>query len=142
MHFINILKKIIHLSFILAFISLLLGCNQLSKIIMLDLSHSLEGNIYSHTNIPDNAEITLSISPLEMNISSNDTYSYHFKTNTTNRAVYFKMNIPEHIMIIKVPLGISVRIEKNKELIMMTNKITPLPLSFSEKMLLPVLSMQ
>lgn len=142
MSFINTLKKSINLLFIFAFIGLLFGCSQFSKNRIPDSYHSLEGDIYSHTNIPDNAEITLSISPLDMISSNNETYNYHFKTNKVSRAVYFKANIPEHIMISKKPLGISVRIEKDEALIMMTNKIVPLPLLFSEKISLPVLSMQ
>jgi len=142
MLFINTFKKYINILFILAFVGLLFGCSQFSKNRLPDSDYSIEGDIYSNTNIPDNAEITLSISPLEMNVSNNEAYSYHFKTNKISRAVYFKANIPDHIAMSKKPLGISVRIEKDEALIMMTNKIVPLPLLSSEKISLPVLSMQ
>lgn len=142
MLFINTLKKYINILFILAFVGLLFGCSQFSQNRLLDSDYRLEGDIYSHANIPDNAEITLSISPLDIVSSNNETYSYHFKTNKVSRVVYFKANIPDHLMTNKKPLGISVRIEKDEALIMMTNKIVPLPLLSSEKISLPVLSMQ
>ncbi|MGF7482457.1 hypothetical protein [Providencia sp. SP181] len=133
------LKKIYKPLFSLLFISTLLGCSYFPKVLQISSSHQLQGVIYSPSIIPDNSEITISISPIDASLSPTENLlNYQLRSKGANKTINFEINLPEKVANSTAKLGISIRIEKNSELIMMSNKITKLPDDLSEKITLTV----
>lgn len=101
----------------------------------------LEGHIYAKTvDIPSEATVTLSITPLltEENAKPNS-LNYQFTTKNASRTAEFEMAIPKSLYH-KGQWGISTRVEKSNQLIMMSSEITPLPENASDKIILTVIS--
>ncbi|MEY0434466.1 YbaY family lipoprotein [Providencia huaxiensis] len=141
----NLPKKYFFPLFILIVTFMLSAC---SHTLMSYFTHTpayhINGNIYSHSyDIPENATVTLSltsIQPNENNAKSNLDYS--FKTQNTGRSIEFAITLPEEFQSKRYAFGISARIEKDGELIMMSNKLSPIPENLSEIVLLPVSAIQ
>lgn len=134
---IRTLNKIYKPLFSLLFISTLLGCSYFPKAIQNSSSYQLQGVIYSPSIIPENSEITISISPIDTLLSPTENLlSYQLHSKNANKSIKFKINLLEKVVKNTTKLGISVRIEKNGELIMMSNKITELTDNLSEEIIL------
>lgn len=101
----------------------------------------LEGHIYAKTmDIPSEATVTLSITPLLIEENTKpDSLNYQFTTKNASRTAEFKMAIPKSLYH-KGQWGISTRVEKSNQLIMMSSEITPLPEKASDKVILTVIS--
>lgn len=136
---IETLRKIYKPLFSLLLVFTLLGCSNFSKSRLINTNNQLQGEIYSQSIIPENSEITLSISPIGTLISPKESLlNYQLHTKEANRVISFKINLRDDTVKNFSNLGISIRVEKNGELIMMSNKITNLPRSLSEKITLSV----
>ncbi|MEQ4676053.1 hypothetical protein ABN063_15940 [Providencia vermicola] len=136
---IGTLNKIYKPLISLFFISTLLGCSYLPKAIQNSSNHQLQGVIYSPSIIPENSEITISISPIDTLLSPTENLlNYQLRSKDADKTIDFKINLLENTAKNMEKLGISIRIEKNSELIMMSNKITKLPDNLSEKITLTV----
>ncbi|MGG4609553.1 YbaY family lipoprotein [Providencia sp. Me31A] len=140
---IKTLSEICKFLFPILFISALLGCSYFPKNILGNTTNQLQGEIFSQSIIPENSEITLSISPINTLTSpENNLLNYQLHTKEANKKIKFKINLIEKTINNRIKLGISIRIEKNGELIMMSNKITELPRNVSEKIILSVVSIK
>ncbi|HGN1706447.1 TPA: hypothetical protein ACKRTE_002320 [Providencia rettgeri] len=138
---IKILSKTYRYLFTLLFISTLLGCSYFPKSFLSNTSNQLQGEIYSQSIIPENSEITLSISPINALVSPEKRLlNYQLHTKEANKVISFEINLLDEIINNTTQLGISIRVEKNGELVMMSNKITELPRNLSEKIKLSVVS--
>ncbi|QCJ68523.1 hypothetical protein C9446_00750 [Providencia heimbachae] len=125
----------------LIFMSLLFGCANFTKNIK--SKFNIKGDVYSQSkDIPENSDITLSITNLDITHSIKSSFDFHFKTTETNRTVSFSINLPDELVNSPHQLGASVRIEKEGELIMMSNKIIEIPINYSEKLSLPIIPIQ
>ncbi len=125
----------------LIFVSLLFGCANLNQNIK--SKFNIKGDVYSQsTDIPENSDITLSITKLDITHSIKNSFDFHFKTTETNRTVSFSVNLSDELVNSSHQLDASVRIEKEGELIMMSNKIIEIPMNYSEKLSLPVIPIQ
>ncbi|APC09902.1 hypothetical protein NQ837_003712 [Providencia rettgeri] len=123
------------------FISTLLGCSYFPKNFLSNTDHQLQGEIYSQSIIPENSEITLSISPIDTLASPKESLlNYQLHTNEASKVISFKLDLLEEFVNNAPNLGISIRVEKNGELILMNNKVTELPRNLSEKITLSVSS--
>ncbi|APG51794.1 TPA: YbaY family lipoprotein [Providencia stuartii] len=130
-------------SFILAFF--LSGCvKKPHNLSNKENAISLQGNIYSkNIDIPNESIITLSFSPLQQNDNENTKNdNFQFKTKEAGRTIAFSVALPPDINIRKNNLGISARVEKNNELIMMTEQISPFPKNNTDKISLTVVANQ
>ncbi|AXH63290.1 MULTISPECIES: YbaY family lipoprotein [Providencia] len=107
-------------------------------------TYHISGNIYSHSyDIPENAIVTLSLTSIQQNENSaKSNLDYSFKTQSTGRSIAFTVTLPEEFQSKRYTLGMSARIEKDGELIMMSNKLSPIPENLSEVVLLPVSTIQ
>ncbi|MEY0232903.1 hypothetical protein [Providencia manganoxydans] len=102
----------------------------------------LEGYIYAkNIDIPNDAVITLSITPMLIPENSNAPSSdYQFITKDIGRSAEFRISVPKYLYEKTELFGISARVEKNNELIMMSDKITPISKNSMEKIVLTVIS--
>nr|ELR5114528.1 hypothetical protein [Providencia stuartii] len=91
-------------------------------------------------DIPSESIITLSLTPMltEENVKSRS-LDYQFITKNTSRRAEFRMAVPKEFSSTN-QLGISARVEKNNELIMMSNEITPISKKVLDKIVLTVIS--
>ncbi|GAB1439403.1 hypothetical protein MASR2M36_21740 [Providencia sp.] len=140
---IKILNKTYKSLFSLLLISTLLGCSYFPKNLFSNTKNQLQGEIHSQSIIPENSKITLSISPINTLASAKENLlNYQLYTKEANKVISFKIDLLDEIANKVAILGISIRVEKNGELIMMSNKITELPRNFSEKVTLPLISIK
>ncbi|AJJ23584.1 type III secretion system pilotin YsaP [Yersinia enterocolitica] len=100
----------------------------------------IQGNILSNSKtIPENVKITLSLS---QNKASGEKeymlHEYSFMTKTKSLTIPFRLQLPNELSLSSQPLNISVRVEKEGKLIMMSDKLTPLLRQSGEKLLLTV----
>ncbi|HDL6961235.1 TPA: YbaY family lipoprotein [Yersinia enterocolitica] len=98
------------------------------------------GNIRSNNKtIPENVKITLSLSQNKASGEKEFTlHEYSFMTQTKSLTIPFRLQLPNELSFSSQPLNISVRVEKEGELIMMSDKLTPLLRQSGEKLLLTV----
>ena len=103
-------------------------------------TYNINGNIYSHSyDIPENATITLSLTSIQQNENNaKSNLDYSFKTKSAGRSITFTVALPEEFQSKRYTLGMSARIEKDGELVMMSNKLSPIPENLSEVVLLPM----
>ncbi|HBO23386.1 MULTISPECIES: YbaY family lipoprotein [unclassified Providencia] len=137
----NTLKNNIFLLFIFMTTCILSGCHTpLSTYFIADTAQHIKGNIYSHSiDIPENSTITLSLTSIEQNDNhAKSNIDYSFRTQSAGRSISFAIKLPEELIINQSKLGISVRIEKEGELIMMSSKIIPITENFSDNLMLLV----
>lgn len=135
---INMFNHLLKPLSILLFISLFSGCGNFSKNMRINNSYNFQGEVYSQGYIPENSKIILSISQLDSR-DFNSNYNYQINTKEISRTILFKINIPDDVINNPKLFGISVRVEKENELIMMTNNLISLPRDLSEKLAVPVL---
>lgn len=137
---IKTLSKIYKPLFSLLFISTLLGCSYFPKNFLSSPDNQLQGEIYSQSIIPENSEVTLSISPVDTSASPKESLlNYQLNTNEASKVISFKLDLLEELVNNAPKLGISIRVEKKGELVMMSNKVTELPRNLSEKIKLSVI---
>ncbi|EKT60585.1 YbaY family lipoprotein [Providencia rettgeri] len=107
-------------------------------------TYHINGNVYSHSyDIPKDATVTLSLTSIQQNENNaKSNLDYSFKTQNTGRSIAFTVALPEEFQSKRYTLGMSARIEKDGELIMMSNKLSPIPENLSEIVLLPVAAIQ
>ncbi|HHL2560669.1 TPA: hypothetical protein ACQ31I_002578 [Yersinia enterocolitica] len=98
------------------------------------------GNIRSTNKIiPENVKITLSFSQNKASGEKEFTlHEYSFVTQTKSLTIPFRLQLPNELSFSSQPLNISVRVEKEGELIMMSDKLTPFLRQSGEKLLLTV----
>lgn len=136
-------KNLIFLLCLLIFTTYLSGC---SKHFMVHQDRNnfieLEGYVYAKTiDIPSDSMVTLSITPMSMvENSSAPNSDYQFITKNTGRSAEFRISVPKYLYDKTEQLGISARVEKNNELIMMSDRIIPIPKNSMEKIVLTVIS--
>lgn len=138
MPIIAISKSILHSIFILACCLFLFACN--NPINQNRNTFNIQGDIYSQSiDIPSDALITVSVTPINGNsYSEKSHYDYTMTTRKSARTVNFSINLPEPLLTQGHYFGLSVRVEKKGELLMMSNQITPLNQSKSERFSLKV----
>lgn len=135
---ISISKPILHSIFILACCLFLFACkNPINKT---NNTFNIQGDIYNSSHdIPADALITLSITPInEKSYSEKSHYDYTFTTRKSARTVNFSINLPESLLTQGHYFGLSVRVEKKGELLMMSNQIAPLNQATSARFSLKV----
>lgn len=100
----------------------------------------IQGNIQSNNKIiPENVKITFSLSQNKASGEKEYTlHEYSFMTQTKSLTIPFRLQLPNELSLTSQPLNISVRVEKEGELIMMSDRLTPLLRQSGEKLLLTV----
>ncbi|MEY0177173.1 YbaY family lipoprotein [Providencia rettgeri] len=137
----NFSKKYFFLLFILFITFMLSACNStLMSYFTHTPAYNINGNIYSHSyDIPENSTITLSLTSIQQNENNaKSNLDYSLKTKSAGRSIAFTVALPEEFQSKRYTLGMSARIEKDGELIMMSNKLSPIPENMSEVILLPM----
>ncbi|MEY0303474.1 hypothetical protein AB7W11_16300 [Providencia manganoxydans] len=100
----------------------------------------LVGHIYSKAiDIPSESIITLSLTSMltEGDIKPHN-LDYKFINQKTRRTAEFEIKVPKNFYETTEQLGISARVEKNNELLMMSDKIIPLSKKRSDNIVLTV----
>ncbi|HBC7431091.1 TPA: YbaY family lipoprotein [Providencia rettgeri] len=141
----NFSKKYFISLFVLFIAFMLSACsNNLMSYFTQTPTYHINGNIYSHSyDIPENATITLSLTSIQQNENNaKSNLDYSFKTQSAGRSIAFTVALPEEFQSKRYTLGMSARVEKDGELIMMSNKLSPIPENLSEIVLLPVAAIQ
>lgn len=135
---IAISKPILHSIFILACCLFLFACK--NPISQSRNTFNIQGDIYSQSiDIPSEALITFSVTPINGNsYSEKSHYDYTFTTRKSARTVNFSINLPESLLTQGHYFGLSVRVEKKGELLMMSNQIAPLNQATSARLSLKV----
>ncbi|MTC69488.1 YbaY family lipoprotein [Providencia sp. wls1914] len=131
-------KNILHSIFILACCLFLFACkNPINKT---NNTFNIKGDIYNSSHdIPADALITLSLTPINENsYSEKSHYDYTLTTRKSARTVNFSINLPESLLTQGHYFGLSVRVEKKGELLMMSNQVTPLSQSTPTRLSLKV----
>ncbi|MGL4487411.1 MAG: hypothetical protein ACRCUG_10715 [Yersinia sp. (in: enterobacteria)] len=126
--------------FILLLILLLSGCGHFKGTNNSYNDNYIHGNIKSNNKkIPENVKITISISHNKVSGEKEHTlYEYSFMTHAKSITIPFLLQMPNELPSSIHPLNISVRVEKEGELIMMSDKLTPFLRQSGEKLLLTV----
>ncbi|UBX50505.1 YbaY family lipoprotein [Providencia alcalifaciens] len=134
----TISKNILHFIFILACCLFLFSCN--NPINQNRNGFNIQGDVYSQSiDIPNDALITISVTPINGNsYSEKSHYDYTLTTRKSTRTVNFSINLPESLLTQGHYFGLSVRVEKKGELLMMSNQVTPLNQSTPERLSLKV----
>lgn len=138
---IAISKNILHSLFILTCCLFLFACS--NPINQKENTFNIRGDIYSQSHdIPGEALVTLSVTEINGNsYSEKSHYDYTMTTRKPSRTVNFSINLPDKILNQNRYFGLSIRIEKNGELLMMSNQITPLNKDSSDRLSLRVNSL-
>ncbi|EKT60876.1 hypothetical protein [Providencia sneebia] len=137
------IKKQLNLSvYLLLLITLASACSQKS---IHNNTHEqlikLEGYIDAkYNNIPKDSIIILSIAPFQQE-GNHSIHDYRIITKTANSSIAFHLFFPKSLLDEKNNLGISIRVERNNKIIMMSKNIIPLPRNFSEKIYLDIINM-
>ncbi|BBG60751.1 Uncharacterised protein [Providencia rustigianii] len=131
-------KNSLFLIFILVSSLFLLACN--TPLNKSKNTFNLRGDIYSQSiDIPADALITLSVSSLNgTDYTEKSHYDYSFTTRKAGRTVNFSINLPEELLNQDRYFGLSVRVEVQGELLMMSNQIIPVIRNSSERLSLRV----
>lgn len=134
----TISRNILHSIFILACCLFLFSCN--NPINQNRNGFNIQGDVYSQSiDIPNDALITISVTPINGNsYSEKSHYDYTLTTRKSTRTVNFSINLPESLLTQGHYFGLSVRVEKKGELLMMSNQVTPLNQSTPERLSLKV----
>ncbi|HDN2513435.1 TPA: YbaY family lipoprotein [Providencia rettgeri] len=133
----NLFKTLIFLLFIFS----LCGCNYISQQYRNMMNHPLQGEILSPSEIPENSVVTISLSSVgALNLVENNISNYQIKIEERGKTINFVLYLDDEVINTPKPLGLSVRIEKNGELLMMSKNIVTLPQNLSEKISIPVIT--
>lgn len=100
----------------------------------------LQGSIKSYNGkIPENATVTLSLTQSKApGEKENILYEYNLVTKMENLTIPFRIQLPDRLSLLSQPTKISIRVEKEGEIIMMSDALTLLPRNPGERLLLPV----
>lgn len=115
------------------------GCSN-HPIVRQNNTFQLVGHIYSKAiDIPSESIITLSLTSMraEGDIKPHN-LDYKFINQKARRTAEFEIKVPKNFYETTEQLGISARVEKNKELLMMSDKIIPLSKKRSDNIVLTV----
>ncbi|WP_145563736.1 hypothetical protein [Yersinia aldovae] len=136
----NTHKNFYSCCFVLFLTLVLSGCSHRNGITNNYSRDYLQGNIQSNNRIiPENVKITLSISQNKASGEKEYTlHEYSFMNQTKNFTIPFRLQMPNELSLSPQPLNISVRVEKEGELIMMSDKLTPFLRQSGERLILTV----
>ncbi|MGE4802343.1 hypothetical protein AB8989_18415 [Yersinia hibernica] len=139
-YFFNTRKNFYSHCFILFLALFLSGCSHLAGITGSHNGDYLQGNIQSsHGEIPENATITLSITQSKAAGGKElSLQEYSIVTPKESLTIPFRLQLPNELSLSSQPLNISVRVEKEGELIMMSDRLTPFLRQPGEKLILTV----
>ncbi|MBS3050426.1 hypothetical protein [Enterobacter mori] len=136
----TICEMLFRLSLLPLFV-LLASCTQSNGVRGHDNGHIIEGVIVNQrTAIPENSLVTLSVSADKQ--KGEKAYTFHeytLITSTEKHTIPFTLRLSNELSLFPLPLTITVRIEKDRELIMMSDIITTLPHQSGEKITLSVI---
>lgn len=130
-----------HFRYFILFIALILsGCTHLTELSKNPKGYYLQGNIHNfHGKIPENATITLSVTQNKIAGEKEITFrEYIILTKTESRKIPFLLPLQNELSSLPNQLSVSVRVEKEGKLIMMSDKLTPLTYQPDEKLTLIV----
>ncbi|QHB33891.1 hypothetical protein F0T03_18150 [Yersinia canariae] len=136
----NTRKKFYSHCFILFLALFLSGCTHLADINGNHNGDYLQGSIQSsHRELPENATITLSITQHKAS-GGKELLLQEYRIVTPQRSltIPFRLQLSNELSLSSQPLNISVRVEKEGELIMMSDKLTPFLHQPGEKLILTV----
>lgn len=136
----NTRKKFYSHFFILFLALFLSGCTHLAGINGNHNGDYLQGSIQSsHRELPENATITLSITQHKASGGKERLLQeYRIVTPQRSLTIPFRLQLSNELSLSSQPLNISVRVEKEGELIMMSDKLTPFLHQPGEKLILTV----
>ncbi|WP_447858471.1 hypothetical protein [Enterobacter ludwigii] len=125
----------------LPFFILLASCTQSNSNRGYENGHSIDGVIINQrSTIPENSLVTLSVSAEKQKGEKAYTlHEYTLITHTEKHIIPFTLQLSNELSLFPLPLTITVRIEKDRELIMMSDTITTLPHQSGEKITLSVI---
>lgn len=130
-----------HFRYLIILIALVLsGCTHLTELSKNQKDYYLQGNIQNfHGKIPENATITLSVTQNKIAGEKEITFrEYIILTKTESRKIPFLLPLQNELSSLPNQLSVSVRVEKEGKLIMMSDKLTPLTYQPDEKLTLIV----
>ncbi|EEQ11878.1 hypothetical protein ymoll0001_4660 [Yersinia mollaretii ATCC 43969] len=130
-----------HFRYLIILIALVLsGCTHLTELSKNQKDYYLQGNIQNfHGKIPENATITLSVTQNKIAGEKEITFrEYIILTKTESRKIPFLLPLQNELSSLPNQLSVSVRVEKEGKLIMMSDKLTPLTYQPNEKLTLIV----
>ncbi|MDN0112177.1 hypothetical protein [Yersinia mollaretii] len=130
-----------HFRYLIILIALVLsGCTHLTELSKNQKDYYLQGNIQNfHGKIPENATITLSVTQNKVAGEKEITFrEYIILTKTESRKIPFLLPLQNELSSLPNQLSVSVRVEKEGKLIMMSDKLTPLTYQPDEKLTLIV----
>ncbi|WP_145932191.1 hypothetical protein [Yersinia bercovieri] len=126
---------------LILFVAVLLsGCTHLTDLSKEQNTYYLQGNIQNlNGKIPENARITLSVTQNKAAGEKELTFrEYIILTKMESRKIPFRLPLQNELSSLPHQLSVSVRVEKEGELIMMSDKLTPLTYQPDEKITLIV----
>ncbi|ELZ5940485.1 MULTISPECIES: YbaY family lipoprotein [Providencia] len=144
MKLINRNNKFISSIYLLLLVIFLSGCTKNVTESKNNKLSIIEGTIQSKSiDIPNDSLVTLSLSPIGKNENESITSdNFQFKTKKSGRFLAFKIRLSSEMNKLKSQLGLSARIEKDNQLIMMSDTINPIPKSASGHVSITVITSQ
>ncbi|CNK33275.1 Uncharacterised protein [Yersinia mollaretii] len=130
-----------HFRYLIILIAMVLsGCTHLTELSQNQKAYYLQGNIQNfHGKIPENATITLSVTQNKIAGEKEIPFrEYIILTKTESRKIPFLLPLQNELSSLPNQLSVSVRVEKEGKLIMMSDKLTPLTYQPDEKLTLIV----
>ncbi|WP_145520428.1 hypothetical protein [Yersinia mollaretii] len=130
-----------YVRYLIVLIALILsGCTHLTELSQNQKTHYFQGNIQNlHGKIPENATITLSVTQNKIAGEKEIPFrEYIILTKTESRKIPFLLPLQNELSSLPNQLSVSVRVEKEGKLIMMSDKLTPLTYQPDEKLTLIV----
>ncbi|CNJ23824.1 hypothetical protein HB991_15290 [Yersinia mollaretii] len=130
-----------YVRYLIVLVALILsGCTHLTELSKDQKTYYIQGNIQSlHGKIPENTTITLSVTQNKMAGEKEYAFrEYIILTKTESRKIPFLLPLQNELSSLPNQLSVSVRVEKEGKLIMMSDKLTPLTYQPDEKLTLIV----
>ncbi|CNH90328.1 hypothetical protein HB976_19035 [Yersinia mollaretii] len=130
-----------HFRYLIILIAMFLsGCTHLTESSKNQNAYYLQGNIQNfHGKIPENATITLSVTQNKIAGEKEITFrEYIILNKMESRKIPFLLPLQNELSLLPNQLSVSVRVEKEGKLIMMSDKLTPLTYQPDEKLTLIV----
>lgn len=126
--------------FFLLFIFSLCGCNYISQQYRSLTNYQLQGEIYAQSEIPENSLITISLNSVDgLSSVKNNVSNYQITTEGSSKIINFVIYLADELVYTTKPVELSIRIEKDGELLMMSQNMTSLSKNLSEKLSIPVI---
>lgn len=128
MYALNISAKNYFRCLILFITVTLSGCAHISEMGLSNKGSYIEGNIQNfNQKIPEDATVTLSVTQSKMAGEKEFPFrDYIFLTQSESKKIPFRLALHNELSSLSHQLSISVRVEKDGKLIMMSEKLTPL----------------